>query len=149
MKKIIFPHPKKQSRIVTENDLSVVEKDSKDLLRICFESIGKYPGAIAMAHVQIEEKDPLRFFVKSDGEIVINPKIKERYDKYTHVEGCMSFPFRDTKKVARQREVMVECYSAYVGERVKLDKKVNLLLTDLDAAMYQHEIDHFNLNLLY
>lgn len=142
MKKILIPHPKKQSRKVEEKDIEIVLKDSEDLYRICFEPIGKHSGALAMAHVQIEADNPLRFFVKKEGIIIINPKIVSYSQEYTHTEGCMSFPFRDIKKIRRWNIIKVE----YFNKKMELIKEQ---VSGINAAIFQHEIDHFNLNLLF
>ena len=150
MKQIILPHPNKQSRKVTEDDIKTVQKDSIELLRICHEKFHRHHnGATAMVHVQIEADDPLRFFVMNNGEIIINPKIRYKDKSYTHLEGCMSFPFRPDIKVKRFKEIMVSYTKGKVGEAIDLKKETAQQLKDFQAVVFQHEIGHMNLNLIY
>jgi len=150
MKQILPRHPKKHSRSVLKEDLQRVMADAKELHRICFEKHGVYFGAVAMAHVQIEANDPLRFFVKKDGTIICNPIIVQKDELYTHKEGCMSYSFRGVKKVIRYRRIKVSCFISHVdNESIDLLDRRYLDIEDLEAAIYQHEIGHFNLNTIY
>ena len=150
MKKILLKHPKKQSRKVVKTDIKTVLKDCQDLYRICHEATGKYPGALAMAHVQVEENEPLRFFVLNNGDIIINPKIVNKEDPYTHIEWCMSFAYRDKKKVKRFKKVTVECVLSSVDDKeIDLSNISTIEAEGLKAAIYQHEIGHMNLDLVY
>ena len=150
MKKILKRHPKKVSRKIKESDIETVLNDSHDLYRICFEPIGNYPrGALAMAHVQIEKDDPLRFFVNKNGEMFINPEIISKKQSYSHLEGCMSFPLQSAKKVSRFNLIEVEYTPAALEGEIDLTNRVIKKFSAMDAAIFQHEIDHFNLNLLY
>ena len=149
MKNILLPHPRKMSRAAGAEDIDVVLADSVRLLEVCYEPIGLYSGGKAMAHVQIEGEDPLRFFVKKNGDIVINPKIISKSDKYKHVEGCMSFPFRKSKKVARFKIIEVEYILSKVGEKININNIIKEKVAGIDAAIFQHEIGHFNLDLIY
>ena len=68
MIEIIAPH-KNKSRPVTEADIARVLEDAKNMQAHVVEK------CVALAHCQIESKDPLRFFVTKNREIVINPVI--------------------------------------------------------------------------
>lgn len=151
MKKILERHPDIVSRDVTEADLARVIADAKDLHRICFEPLGKFPnGALAMAHVQIEQSDPMRFFVLKNGEIVINPVIITTRQPYVHPEGCMSFS--DLGPVPVKRFNLIE--TRYVLARISdasidMSRIGQMCLSGLHAAIFQHEIGHFDLDLIF
>lgn len=151
MKKILLPHPDRKSRPVEEGDIPTVLKDCMDLARVCFEPIGGHVnGAIAMAHVQVEAKDPLRFFVKRDGKIIINPVIVSTKQSYMHNEGCMSFPDKGVKPVPRFNIIEVKHSSAKIGDKkIDLENPVIKKFSGMDAAIIQHEIGHFDLKLIF
>ncbi|RLI72268.1 MAG: hypothetical protein DRP02_02320 [Candidatus Gerdarchaeota archaeon] len=150
MKEILLPHPEKKSREVTEKDLKVVLSDMKELHRLCSVPIGGYRGGEAIAHVQIEGKDPLRFYVTKRGKVIINPKIAGTKQPYMHKEGCMSFPTKPPKEVSRHNMVEVDFIEASIeDEKIDLEDIKTRNFSGMEAAVVQHEIDHFNLNLLY
>ena len=88
----IVPAHKKVSREVTEKDIDRVIEEVRVLHAICFEKVGIYRGAYAMAHPQIDDKDPLRLFVTVDKKIIINPVItnKTKYQVDSR-EGCVTY----------------------------------------------------------
>lgn len=135
--------------------MSVADNEIRDIVvpliepmaELCKKPIGKFPSARAIAHAQVEQHKPLRFFVFSDGLAIVNPKILEASDPVIHKEGCYSFPFRDEKKVKRFNKIVV----SYVGvakngveEVVERD-----VITGINAFIFQHEIDHFNNKTIY
>ena len=136
MKKIIPPHHNK-SREVTNADMFRIIEDCASMQAI----VGG--ECIALAHAQIEDKDPLRFFVTKNGEVIINPKIT-RHVNYTvdSLEGCMTFP--ENKKgvtVQRWRKIDVEFQTIINGE---LSEILTEQFVGLQSFMFQHEIDHFD-----
>lgn len=149
MKKVLEKHSAKISREVTEKDLKVVKDDSKDLLRTCLEPIGIHKGAYAMAHPQIEEEDPLRYFVMRSGYGYINPVIVKQCQPYKMIEGCMSFPTKPCKRVDRFNLIVVKYVPFIVGREIDLNNVVEVKFSGLEAAIFQHEIGHFDLNLIY
>lgn len=68
---------------------------------------------------------------------IINPVIMERSkEKETYKEGCLSCPGVSIP-VRRSKRVVVQCLDLN-GTEVAYE------LTDLDARVFQHEIDHLN-----
>lgn len=150
MKKILNPHPEKFSRSVHLDDIERVEADALELHRICHEPIGLYTGGQAMAHPQIEEDDPLRFFVKKDGTIIINPIITGYFEIYKNTEGCMSFPNREQVRVERFKMISIEYIGGKVGEKIDMNNVIRRQSNGKkEAAVFQHEIGHFDLDLIY
>lgn len=114
--------------------------------------IGKFPGkqsfGISIAHSQVSE-NPQRFFVVKKEvvmdkilpfRVIINPVINEK-DKASqglNLEGCLSFPYRDSKDVLRYNRVKVS-FIGSGGEEIK-----EHWIEGLAAAIFQHEIDHMN-----
>lgn len=135
MKEIIEPH-KIKSREVIDADITRILEDA--------ESMKKYVGGhcVALAHSQIENNDPLRFFVTQSGELIINPKIT-RHVNYTvdSNEGCMTYPDLEVTKKQRWHKIEVE-YQTIVDK--KLSEKMQIQLTGLRAFIFQHEINHFD-----
>ena len=139
-------HPRKVSRDVTPEDYPYLQKIRKEWQELCFQPIGRVRSALAIAHVQIEANDPIRAFMRVDGTLFINPKIVDVEDPTTHLEGCMTWPYRDFKKVKRYGRVFVE------GIRLSQKGKAVGFMEWFDgkeAFIFQHEIGHFNLNTLY
>lgn len=132
--KVILGQCKKQSERVIN---SLETSEISNLIELCNSPLGDFPSAVALAHCQVEHEKPKRFFVFANGEVIINPKIIKRDNKFKHTEGCMSFPFRNTKKVPRFKNIVVT-YNKKNGEEVTESKE------GLVACIFQHEIDHMN-----
>lgn len=147
------PHNKK-SRWVTEADLDRVVADGKDLVAMCNLPRGKYSGIAALAHSQIEEKDPLRFFILPNGMVIINPVIID----HTKVpvfksEGCMSYPDNDIKENVPRYNKITVCYQTLentAGQpKPSLSKVVTEGHTSGFAHVFQHEVSHLNGHNIY
>ena len=142
------PH-NKRSRWVKSEDIQRVVVDGKDLVAMCSLPRGKYSGISALAHSQIDDKDPLRFFVLPNGMVIINPIIS----KHTLVpvlkdEGCMSFPYNDIKEnVPRYNKITVSYQTLeHAGDESKpvFSKVLTEGLTSGMAHIFQHEVSHLN-----
>ena len=148
LKRLVPPH-KKESRLVIEEDVERVVEETKILHAICFESFGMYHGAYAMHHSQIDDKDPLNFFVTAERKIIINPVIK-RHVNYTvdSKEGCVTYPGRDQAVVQRWHKIDVEYVTIMTdpdnSEKFKLSSVIEESWSGFDAKVFQHEFDHGN-----
>lgn len=120
---------------------------------------GEYNTGFALAHNQVEDKNPLAFFVMHDDYVgvgkmfeahaIINPEILEtpefidvdgikRKNIYEVEEGCFSFPFRQPKKIKRFFRIQVRYYiSGFFGL-----KKIEKWIEGLPAHIFQHEEQH-------
>lgn len=123
---------------------------------------GNFPGnhkeAIALAHVQLVQDAPLRFFVVHPkfvvarmfpSGVIINPVIIEKSErKERSSEGCMSFPFREEKEVLRHWIVVArfQTLESFAGKNLGYQEQE---FYGLGAAVMQHEIDHFNNKTIY
>jgi len=142
------PHHKK-SRQVIEKDISRVTEDGRDLLTLCSLPRGPYMGSEAMAHPQITDKDPLRFFMLPNGLIVINPLIVNhtKIAIFTE-EGCMSYPNEPVKTmVPRYHKITVEFQTLVTDEKSKKTKIGPFMVEELSSHsshVFQHEICHLN-----
>ena len=79
----------KKSRHVTKKDISIILKDFEILYKLCFIEIGIHKGAFAIAHSQINDKSPLRFFVTNKKDIIINPKIINHTNYFVNSEEAI------------------------------------------------------------
>jgi peptide deformylase len=142
-KYLVKPHKKKSGK-VTEKDIERVIKDAHILYNLCHTQIGMYPGGFALAHPQIDDKDPLRFFVSREKEIIINPEIID-HTKVTveKIEGCLSYPDLPPKTVERYNKITVE-FKVLTTDG-KISEKKTLNLGGKMAQIYQHEMQHFGL----
>lgn len=146
LRRIVIPH-KKASRLVTEADIDRVVAEAKILHAICFESSGIYKGAYAMHHAQIDDKDPLNFFVTSNYKIVINPVIT-RHSGYTvdSKEGCVSYSGEKQVVVQRWQKIETEYVTIMVDpndeSKFKFSSKIEEGFSGMDAKVFQHEFDH-------
>lgn len=138
----VAPHTK-VSRQVTQDDVGRLLNEAEIMHKLCFTPRGKYPSALAIAHPQIDDKDPLRFFVTVTGEMIVNPLIKNT-TKVTvdNVEGCMSYPEEGTKKVQRYNVIDLE-YQTILKNGI-LSEVMTSTYTGKLAKIIQHETDHLN-----
>jgi len=153
--RMVLPHHI-VSRSVQQDpeDIDRVVKDAVDLYRLCFNPTGLYNSAFAMAHPQIDDKDPLRFFVTAEKKIIINPTII-KHSGYTveSREGCMSMPELKMIMVPRWHKCEVE-YKTIMTDPTD-DKKFVLSgwledsLSGQTSFIWQHEIDHLNGRYIY
>lgn len=134
---IVKPH-KKISRECIESDTPLILEHGKKMHELCHQSAGRYSGGLAIAHCQVEEKDPLRFFVTKEEAIIINPEIIN-HTKVTvdSEEGCLSFPDRPETIVQRYNKVCVK-YKTVSGAIIRKDFGGKI------AKVFQHELDHMN-----
>jgi len=139
---IVKPHRKK-SREATEADIPRIKELAKGMAELCNKRHGNYPGAYAIAHCQVEEKDPIRFFVLREGNVFINPRILD-HTKATvdSKEGCMSYADKPQKVVQRHNKIKVVIEVVGKGEQI-------LELNGRIAKIFQHEIDHFEGKYIY
>lgn len=148
---------KQKSREVkqTKKDIERVIKDAEKMGKLSRMAHGFNRSAYAIAHCQITQDDPMRFFVTSNGgEIIINPKIvKHTRFKKPMTEACMSFPWAGSKQVRRWEKIWVEYQEinadAVDMEKMKVKKGEKELLFPMEmelkgilAQIFQHEIDH-------
>jgi len=108
---------------------------------------GYWEDAYAISHVQVSTT-PKKFFVLNDSMVktfghwcVINLKITRKSIPCTFPEGCMSFPFRKTKRVNRFNKIRVR-YWVPVFDLFLIPKWKTL--TGMSAFIAQHEYDHSN-----
>ena len=144
---IIKAHQNKSEEVKKENLLRVI-KDATEMIKLCFKPIGLYNGGFAIAHQQVEDNYPLRFFVLKTGEIIVNPKIiRHTVVPVDSLEGCLSFP--------KQRQILVprwnKCEVEYktVKKDGTLSDTIRENLSGPKSKIFQHEIDHLNCKYIY
>jgi len=148
LKRYVTPH-NKPSRIVEEKDIPYMLKEAEMMVRMCRIPRGQLGGAVALAHMQVEDKDPLRFFVLKDGFLVVNPVIINNTNQYVdRKEGCMSFPGELQKETQRFNRVTV-LFQAVVKDKdspdwLKLSETREENLNGHLAHIFQHELSHIN-----
>jgi len=136
----------KQSRKVLEKDIAKIRKLIPDIHATCHEPIGFHKhGAMAITHCQVDQKDPMRFFVLVDGSTVINPVIKKYVGEIVrHEEGCMSYV--DTNHligVDRYKKLIVS-FTGLADADSELEEIECIPMTGDLAYIFQHEVDHMN-----
>lgn len=155
--KIIIPKIKSQ-RVEKFEDVKEIAYD----MQIYLEKHGDVRNGklskfqIALHHSQVD-KNPFNFFVfkravvgAKDNEVavVINPEILELdlESGKTVFEGCMSFPFRQDKKVKRYARAKVKYHIPDAeGALVVKEEWVNGVI----AHIFQHEVEHSKGNHIY
>ncbi len=137
------------SREVEIKDVKRVELEGDILRKLCFRPVGMYSGGLAVAHQQITNKDPLRFFVLKTGEIIINAKII-RHTNHTvdSKEGCLTYSKTPEITIQRWNKCEVE-YQKLEGEDGGLSDTITENLEGKRAKIFQHEIDHFDCEDIY
>ena len=143
----VKPH-QKISREVTQKDIKRVIKDGQLMFQLCHTKIGSYKSAYAIAHPQITDKDPLRFFVTREQKMIINPVIVRHTNAMMlKDEGCMTFS--DTAPINKMRYHKCEVEFQQIDEKGKLTAPRVWACKGIEAQIVQHEIDHFNCKYLY
>lgn len=146
--RMVKPHSK-ISREVLESDIERVVKEANVLYNLCFIPDGLSNGARAMAHSQIEDKDPLRFFVTAKRDIIINPVIT-RHTKTTvdSLEGCRSMADRPPIIVQRWHKIETEFQTLIIDpdnkDKFKFSSVLKEELSGLEAKVWAHELNHLN-----
>ena len=143
-----LPHNKK-SRWVTQKDLGRVVADGKDLVAMCHIPRGRYSGIAALAHSQIDDKDPLRFFVLPNGMVVINPVITGNTKvPIFKSEACMSYADRSVKNMVPRYNKITVTYQTLVrkdeASEPTLSKATTEELNGGPSHTFQHECGHLN-----
>lgn len=153
LKKIVEPH-KTKSRKVVEKDIETIVKDTVLLHKLCLGDSDQYIWAYAMHHSQINNKNPLNFFVGVDREIVINPVVT-KHSSYTKdsKEACMSFRGMEPVIIQRYQKMEVEYQSIMVDpdnkDKFKLSSIIKESVSGKRAAIFQHEMDHADAKFIY
>jgi len=141
--RMVEPH-EKVSREVTKEDLMKVVDEAKVMYNLCFTLSGNFMGGYAVAHSQIDDKDPLRFFVTHKKEIIINPKmIRHTNHPVDSREGCLSFPHLPVKTVERFHRSEWE-YQGIKEDATDLTPIAIMELSGPESKVWQHEVDHLN-----
>ena len=115
---------------------------------------GKYSGIAALAHSQIEDKNPLRFFVLPSGVVIVNPVIADHTKaSIFKIEGCMSFPDENIKNLVPRYNKITVTYQTFERENKDseptLSKPITEDLISGAAHVFQHEISHLNGSNIY
>lgn len=147
--KIIKPH-KKKSRKCTAKDIERILSDSTKMIRLCSVPLGKKTGAFAIAHCQITDDDPLRFFVTKEGFLFINPEIINHTEHLIDsVEGCMSYPNKDNILVKRYNKIEVK-YNQLSDDKSGLTDEIKTGISGKLSKIFQHEVlGHFEGETIY
>lgn len=138
------PMHDKPGRVVTEDDLSRLMNEAEAMHRLCFTPSGLYPSAHAIAHTQIDDQDPLAFFVTVTGEVIINPRIISHTKMPVETsEGCMTCPDRKPIKVKRYNVINVEFQSVTKkDDTFSLSPLQTKEFTGKVSRVIQHETAH-------
>lgn len=124
-----------------------IRKDAQELKALI--NAGDYDGhwrdAYAISHVQVS-RQPKDFFVLNELKTkvfgswcVVNLKIIKQSGPCTYPEGCMSFMFREMKRVDRFDKITVTYWTPFLDLFLIPHRKT---FKDLDAFICQHEFDH-------
>jgi len=125
-----------KSRPVTDADVSRVLADVEEMKKLFTKD------TLALAHSQVDDNDPLAFFLTADWDIVVNPVITRFTNYWVDCgEGCMTFPDRTGIKKQRRHKIDVKCQTIEDGE---LTERETVTLSSNPSFMFQHEIDHIN-----
>ena len=155
-KEYVEPH-KIVTRKVVDKDIKRVVHDSKVMQEMCLVGRADYTTAFAIAHPQITKDDPLRFFVKIDGQVIVNPVITNHTNQIIErKEGCMSFPGEPMKVVERYNKITVNYQKIFHTEKEglpisepELTEVMELKLSGTESEVFQHELSHLNGHNMY
>lgn len=131
------------SRQCTKEDIPQILKDAQLMYDLCSAPVGIYKSAFAIAHCQINNTDPLAFYVTKHRQIIINPKIIRHTNHLSpKPEGCMTFHRMEMKLTSRFYRCDMEYYT--VDEDDRFIGPLVWSAKGIDAQVIQHEIDHIN-----
>ena len=117
----------KKSVDATPDDISVAN-DLVDTLK--FNSIRCVGMAANMIGIN---KKIIAFYNEDEILVMFNPKIIKKSDEYEIEEGCLSLT--GVRKTKRYKKIKVEYYNSCFLKRI-------ITLSDFEAQIVQHEIDH-------
>ncbi len=162
VKYYVEPH-NKPSRMATDADVERIQKDATIMHEMCIAGRADYVQGHALAHTQINDTDPIRFFVwiEDDGRarVFINPVIETASgEMIAGEEGCMSYPSDLKKVVFRYKHVKLRFQT--LG--LKVDKATGEQTSEVfisepgtvniyghNARIVQHEVSHLNGHNIY
>ena len=143
---IVYPHTK-VSREVTAFDLPRVIKEAEGMINFCLKPKGNVTQIFALAHPQIDDQDPLAFFVTNTKKIVVNPVIINHTNATVDsVEGCVTFPEEAPITVQRHHKCVVKYQLIQEGD---LTDFIEEDVKGQTAKVFQHEIDHIFATYIY
>ena len=143
---IVEPHKLKSRLVQNEKDYEVIMKLAPDMYKLLHQQIGLYDGGRAVAHCQITDKDPMRFFVTRDDEIIVNPVIlKHTNTTIDSKEGCLSYADKSSIIVQRYNKMEVAYDLLNQSGLTKKQETIN----GKRAKIFQHEMDHFEAKYIY
>lgn len=152
IQRYVPPH-KVKSRWVTSADLEYILKEGDVMMNLCVVPHGMYGNAEAIAHSQIEDKHPLRFFVTRGGMVFINPVIVSHTEHPVFKdEGCMSFPSEPIKTMIKRFNKITVRYQMLVkGEdgKPEISSPKEITYKGKIAEIFQHECAHLNGHYIY
>lgn len=144
----LIPAHRVLSRDVTPEDVARVKADAAIMVVVTKIPYGLYANAYAIAHPQVTDQDPLKFFVTKDNEIICNPVITYASKlKRPMEEGCMTFADKKKKAMFRPYKITVEFQ--YITENGTLSEKISDTFKGIEAQVFQHEIEHFEGKYIY
>ena len=130
------PAHRKVSRKVGLSDYKRVVEEGRMMGELMYFDPTRH--CVGIAHPQVDDKDPLAFFITQE-ILVINPKIIMRStSKHKSDEGCMTFPGRPHLKKSRFDRVLVEYETIEFG----VHQKYRRWVSGHEADIFQHEVDH-------
>jgi len=147
----VAPHSK-VARLVKEGDLPRVMADAEKMLEICFNGRGMYPSAFSVNHAQIDDQDPLRFFVVNNGDIIVNPVIVGHTNFLEDKkEGSLSHPVELMKKVPRFNKVdlQFQLIEMVEGGDPKLTEPITTKYNGRYSEIIQHQCQQLNGSTIY
>lgn len=151
LQRYVEPHNVK-SKWVTSADIEYIKSEGDVMVNLCHIPRGMYGNVAAIAHSQIEEKTPLRFFAMPDGLLVINPVIiRHTRDYVDKEEGCMSHTSEPMKTVQifHKITVLYQVLEQKEDGKVTLSEMVEEGYSGNLAAVFQHECGHLNGQYIY
>ena len=148
-------HHRKKAKEDQIKNLKQLIENTHIMYNLCYTDRGTFMlkpdknAHFAIAHPQIDKKDPLRFFVTRDEAIIINPVIinhtKHSVDR---AEGCLSYPDKRAIKIQRFNKITIE-YATISRDGFSLTPRITENLSGVWAQAYQHELCHLNGKYIY
>lgn len=148
---------REKSQVVTEVDKRF-KMHTLSIRELFKKNFANKRSGYAVAHCQVVGENPLKFFVLSpeifnseyreilEDDVIINPVILEKEEKYKTQELCLSFPFENWQNVKRFNKIKVQYQVVKDGN---LSEPIIKEIDGLLAQIFQHEVEHFEGKTIY
>ena len=129
----VFGDPVLRQRAAEITDINgAIARLADDMLATLYDAHG---AGLAAPQVGVQKR-LFVYDIDDDPIVIVNPTITESRGEWTHLEGCLSVPGLSWE-IVRPKEVLLTGYDLDGNE-------VQIEADELEARVFQHELDHLD-----